>query len=305
MNEQDQLASELIRKAKRLEEQGLFDEALSCWQTALKQDPNPYLLCAAGRLATKMARWEEAEQFFVSAISLAPDIDTPYECLGLLYSEQDDFEVAKAYFEKCLAIRETAQVYTLLGVSQSKLGMIAAAKDSFEKALQLDPNYEEAYYNLALIFRNEQPAEAVALLQKALELDPKYALAHREIGFALRKLERYSEAEHHLRYAIELDDSDGWAYMYLGNLLWATGDLTSAEEAFKLAIKVWPDVSTPYWCLASFYEYQGRLQEATDLYEKSLEIDPDDSEANYRYGLLLKTLWQDAKARIYLLRSGR
>jgi len=50
---------------------------------------------------------------------------------------------------------------------------------SLNEAIRIDPNYEEAYYNLGLTYREEQTAKAVELFDKAVELDPDYAMAHR------------------------------------------------------------------------------------------------------------------------------
>ena len=303
MNSDSLTIDELIDKAEQLAETGAINEAIECWHSILRRKSDPILLCQFGRLATKLGRWAEAEQAFLSAIELAPELPSPYECLGLLCLERDDFELARDYFEKCVGIEENARTFTLLGVVQSQLGLMVAARGSFSKALEIDPDYEEACYNLALTFRDTQSAKAISLFEKALELDPEYSAAHRELGWSLRRLEQFPEAVCQLRRAIELDDSDGWSYIYLGNTMWVTGELASAEQAFKMGIEVWPDDSLPYWCLAMFYEYQGRAQEAESLYQKSLQIDSDDPEANLHFGLYLKEIGELAKAKAYLRRA--
>jgi Flp pilus assembly protein TadD len=169
--------------------------------------------------------------------------------------------------------------------------------------LRIDPNYEEAYYNLAVTLRDDQNTNALQLFEKAVELDPGYALAHRELGWSLRKLDRYRKAEYHIRRAVELDDSDGWAHIYLGNLPWGKGDLLAAERAFLKATEVWPEDCVPYWCLAIFYEYTGRPSEADFFYESALQLNPDDPQANMRFGLYLKEIGDTAKAKLYLERT--
>lgn len=294
---------ELIDEADRLEDAGFVSEALEYWRSIVKRESDSTLLCRYGRLAMKSKEWVEAKEALLSAVALEPALSAPYNYLGLLYRDQDDLETSLYYFNKSLEVEENERTFTFLGSIQQQLGLIEEAQESFRQALHLNSNYEEAYYNLAVILSCEQPAEAISLLQKAVEIDPEYAIAHRELGWLLRGIDQYPEAEYHLRRAIELDSSNGWAYLYLGNLLWATGDLAAAEQAFKKAIEIWPDGSPSYWGLALFYHHRERTQEAENLYKKALQIDPDDPEANLRFGIYLKDIGKYKKARVYLERA--
>lgn len=296
---------ELVDKAEQLEEGGMLNEAFEVWGAAVRRESDPIILCQFGDVAMRLGKWSEAEQAFLSALKLAPELPSAYNHLGILLLEQGKPKNAEDYFKRSLKIEETASIFTLLGVAHLDLGMTEEARKSFRMALNLDSSYEEAYYNLAVIMKYEQPTEAIALLHKALELDPEYAIAHRELGWMLRLIDQYPEAEYHLRRAIELDGADGWAYIYLGNLLWATDDQGGAEQAFKKAIETWSDASPPYWCLAFFYERQGRSQEAEHLYKEALLIDPENIEANLRFGLYLKDIGEYIKAKDYLERANK
>ncbi|HNB71585.1 MAG TPA: tetratricopeptide repeat protein [Acidobacteriota bacterium] len=300
MDDQGLTTEELIKKAEQREEAGLLQEAMECWRTVFKHNSDPICLCQLGRLAKELRQWTEAEQFFLSAIELAPKIRIPYDQLGLLHLHQNNLETAIEYFEQSLAIKGKPGIYSLLGVAQNRLGMTAAARESYEQALKLDPNYEEACYNLGITFREEQPDKAITLFQRAIELDPDYACAYRELGWVQRRTDQFTSAEYNLRKAIELDDQDGWAYIYLGNLLWGKEDVVSAEKAFQLAVKVWPDESISHWSLGDLYWNQEQTQEAKSLYERAVELEPDDAQANFRLGLLLKELGEFTKAKFYL-----
>ncbi len=273
MNDSSMTTEELIDKADQLEDAGSINEAMECWRTILKSSSDPVLLCRFGILAMEQGERAEAEQAFLSAIAKAPNLSIAYESLGLLKLEQNNLEAAQDYFKKSLQIKQSARTLTFLGSAQLRLGLTAAARQSFRKALQIDFNYIEAHFNLALTFRNKQASKAITFLQKDID---------------------------HLRRAIELNPSDGWAYVYLGNLLWASGELASAEQALKMGITVWPDDSLTHWCRASFYEFQGQTQEAKKLYQRAVQLDNNDPEANLRFGLFLKELGEGKKARFYL-----
>lgn len=305
MNYDRLTTEELTDKAEQLEESGKLNEALEYWHAAVQREPDDaVILCQFGNLARTLERWSEAERALKSAVNLAPELPNPCTLLGFLYFDQDMLEKAMSYFQKSLEIEPTAGVFTSLGVVQLELGLTDDARASLEKAIRIDPNYEEAYYNLGLTYREDQPSKVVELFEKAVELDPEYAMAHRELGWALSRLrEKDAEAEYHLRKAIELNDEDGWAHIYLGNIFWQREDLSSAEQSFKKAVEVWPEIAVPYWCLALFYEHQGRKAEAERFYQQGLDLDPDDPQANKLFGIYLKDIGEPAKARTYLERA--
>jgi tetratricopeptide (TPR) repeat protein len=297
---------DLTELAEKLEDTGSISEALSAWREALKYYTTPYLLYRFGRLAFELVDWAEVERALLSAIDLAPSFALPYTALGGFYVERGDYELGEAMLTKGLElwrdagldVEETAEPYTLLGIAQVYNRTPIAARESFKNAINADPNYEESYYNLAVI--EDRPSDAITLFHKAIEIDPEYQAAHRELGRVLKQSQRYREAEYHLRRSLELDDSDGRAYIYLGNLLWTKNELGAAEGAFNRAIEVWPDDSFPHWCLGIFYEYQGRRQEADFFYEKAVQLDPDDPQSQQRFGLFLKKLGENAKAKVHL-----
>jgi len=305
MSEQDLTTENLIDEADRLEESGELNEALRYWRLAAERAPDAVVLCRLGNVAMDIGDLSQAEQAFHSAIELSPDLPTAHNMLGLLYIERGDLESALSCFLRSAEIDESKRTLTFLGSVQLQLGLTQRARDSLTKALALDPNYEEASYNLGLAYRTEAPAEAIAYFRRAIKIDPEYALAHRELGWALRGIGRYAEAERHLRKAIELDESDGWAHIYLGNLLWISGDSRAAEQAFIKAKGVWPDDSIPCWSLGLFYEYENRSAEASFYYESAVHLNPDDPEANRRFGLFLSDIGESAKAEPFLERARR
>jgi len=300
MDEEEPSIERLVEEARRLEEQGATEQALDSWRAVISREQDPDYLCKFGMLALDSGRWSEAEEAFASAIKIAPTEPEAYEGMGILLEQLGQYERAKAYLTKSLDLEKTASAFTVLGCSQMGLDEFDAARDSFRAALKIDPNYEEAYYNMALTFTGEQLGESVTLLRQAIEIDPAYAKAHREVGWRLYKTGQPQEGKTHLMYAIDLNPSDGWSYIYLGNLMWRAGELDSAERMFKRAGEVWPDSSVPYWSLAMFYEYSNRPGQAQPLYEKALREDPADPVVYRRYGLLLKDLGLLDKAKNYL-----
>ena len=75
------------------------------------------------------------------------------------------------------------------------------AEQNLRKALELEPTYEEAMYNLAELLRESAPDEAVALYRKGLEIDPTTLrrIAASRVSFTIRsssKRRRIMRGEH-------------------------------------------------------------------------------------------------------------
>jgi len=294
----------LIEKAEQLEQSGRLTQALEVWRAITVRDPDPETLGEFANLAVKLERWAEAEEALMRASKIAPELPNPHTLLGFLYFERNMLDKAVKCFQKSLAIEPSASVFTSLGVAQLELGLTEDGRGSLEQAISLDPEYEEAYYNLGLVYRETEQSRSIDLFAKAVTLDPEYAQAHRELGWALSRCEgKNAEAEYHVRRAIELNSEDGWAHIYLGNILWQRNDLNFAEQSFKKAVEVWPNIGVPYWCLALFYEHVGRMEDANRLYGQGVAVDPHDTEANKLFGIYLNDMGETARARTYLERA--
>ena len=95
---------------------------------------------------------------------------------GLINYKNKNFEEAKKYYEQIIATNENITAASLgLGASQYQLGDIPNASKSFEDALKSKNSniQDRAYYNLGNVLYNQQRMEeSVAFYRKALELDP-------------------------------------------------------------------------------------------------------------------------------------
>ena len=86
---------------------------------------------------------------------------------------------------------------------------IAPALANLKKAVQKDPNYADAHFNLGVLYRmTRRPAEAKRELETALNLDPKNSKAWGHLGFIFAQLGDARESERCFRKALELDPSD-------------------------------------------------------------------------------------------------
>src|SRR5580692_1125815 len=85
---------------------------------------------------------------------------------------------------------QDAQLSFRIGLLRGQAGDFAGAVKAFKQALEIQPNFAEAHYNLGLALladSGNMPAwkEALAQFQAALAAQPKYFQAQRMAGVAL------------------------------------------------------------------------------------------------------------------------
>ena len=160
------------------------------------------------------------------------------------------------------------------------------AKQLFEEAIGLDPNYPTPYEFLAIAHLMDitdryttSPAESLkkahALSQKLLSLDTSSAGAHRVLSFLYFAKKEYERAVAEARRAIELDpnDADGYAFWALA-LTWS-GRYKQAISQYEKAIVLNP--LPPSWYLADFgrdYFWTGQTAKAIEVFRGLAHRDP-------------------------------
>ena len=127
----------------------------------------------------------EAERLFLQASETDSTNYLAYYNLGLLASDQDRLEEARTYLEKALSLKENdADILTALGTVHLKSGQDAEAEKLFQKALELGES-EVLYNNLGtILFRRKDYRKAKELYRKALDMNPDYQEARENIALA-------------------------------------------------------------------------------------------------------------------------
>jgi hypothetical protein len=83
------------------------------------------------------------------------------------------------------------------------------AYDQLRRAIQAEPNYDEAHYILGVLFRLErQFGKARQEFETTLRLNPKHLKAHGNLGFVYAELGNAAEAESQFRIELETNPDD-------------------------------------------------------------------------------------------------
>ncbi len=176
---------------------------------------------------------------------------------------------------------------------ERRLETLLEAREQFEQATQLDPNYAEAYAGLAdavlLLFNNHQtiPREealsvAQIALDKALSINPDLADAYASMILLKSKIwdetrsgPGLEEAEIAFQRAIDLNPNHPRAYMWFATVRTAEQRYNDAIALYLQALRVDPLGRIPYANLPVLYALMGRNDDALELNLKAVRIHPE------------------------------
>jgi tetratricopeptide (TPR) repeat protein len=128
--------------------------------------------------------------------------------------------------------------------------------------------------------------QAVREFSLALESDPDYAEAHYNLGTLYLKQGKVEEARRHLERAVELRHEYPDALNNLGLLAAQGGDSPAAIRYFQQAIDQRPDYALAFYNLGNVYRREQHFSEAQQALERAVALAPDDPEVNYGIGML-------------------
>ena len=80
-------------------------------------------------------------------------------------------------------------LFNIVGASNAELRQFDAAIESYKKALEIKPDYAEAYYNMGIALKDKGDTEAaIDSYKQALKIEPDYAEAYNNMGVALKRV---------------------------------------------------------------------------------------------------------------------
>ena len=169
----------------------------------------------------------------------------------------------------------------MLGLSAWKSGQLPRAKESFERAVELDPSHVKSRLNLSrVLLELREPREASEQIQAALRLDSTSAEVHRLMGRVQMAL---GESENSLvayRTALTLDAHDVWSMNNMGLLLIELGRFEEALKPLARAVQLDSGIAVFRNNFGMALERTGHFVAATESYRAAVSIDPGYSKAS-------------------------
>jgi tetratricopeptide (TPR) repeat protein len=252
----------------------------------------------------------EAIAYFQQATNLDPGFALAYVGLadsyvGQVYlgtlAPEEGLARAQAAVDKALALDDQLgeAYHSLAGIKWERRDY-KGAEAMYRRALELNPNYEMAYYYLGDLLRDGRSEEALALHRKAAELDPLSAGIITSTGWDLESLGRFDDALARYQRAIEVDPGFAQAYTSIGRYYWlVSGQLDEAVVWYAKGISLDPGNPLESAGLGLYFLNLGDPGKAEYWIERSLELGPESENPIFAMQLLHLYLGDEATALDY------
>jgi tetratricopeptide (TPR) repeat protein len=201
------------------------------------------------------------------------------------------YNEARQSLEKAVELDPNFAVAHLwLAWSYSAIGDRKARNEAYEKAKALSPKAtdKERLYIEASYARSieRNPEKRFSILKEMARKYPKEKRVHYYLGSYYGGKRMYDQEIEELNKALELDPNYGSALNSIAYTYSDMGDYDKALEYFKKYASVSPGDANPLDSIAELYFRMGRLDEAIAKYKETLEVKPDFFQTYWRVGYI-------------------
>ena len=178
-----------------------------------------------------------------------------------------------------------------------RYGRHGEAVQAFEKVIELEPDFDQAYYAMGLAFWSQKDFEpAIAAFKQATKINPNLYYYWRYLGSSYLKLEQYAEAEAAYSQAIHKNPEDFVLYVERGDVLLRESELQGAIESYTQAIRINSKHPWAYNNRGVAYANLGQYEQAIANYSQAIAINPQDDYAYNNRGAAYADLGQYEQA---------
>ncbi len=251
-----------------------IDEADAVFREALTQDET--LASAAfgrGEVGIRRGQFDVARRFYEHAVQHAPQEPTFHKSLaealrGMGNSEAA--EIAEARYRRTLAERYLHQAHWFIEKKQ-----LRQALGPLQKALETDDMFIPALKDYAYLqMQLGELAAAKQTYQRVLTVEPASRQALLHLGMIAAKLGNRQNAAAHYLTLIKHDPDFMDTYVQLANLHERSGDLAAAEQALTMGIEHEPTWAPGYLWRGKIYQKQGASDLAETDFRRAIQLAP-------------------------------
>ncbi len=256
------------------------DKAFEELQEAVKLDPkNDFAHVRLAVLLSDEGRTDEALAEIDTALKLNPKSKWAWLWQGwILAKNKKDLVGAREAYGKALNLDSRFDMafynYAWTFVEQEPADH-DKARENFEKALAINPDYKEALYGLGMVYGTQNQYEIAALyLDKAIAIDKTFLTAWKWHGIIRAEQERYEDALTDFSKAIELAPSQPELYVRRARVYEKTGQIPKAVDDLTYAGELAPEDKRTWLYLGDVFLRVEELDKALAYYQKAIGLEP-------------------------------
>jgi len=152
-------ARALAKQAEAAFASGDLNQAESLYKKALEFGPNnASLLVSLAAIETRMGKLDESEKLLQQALHLDLKNAPAWLLLGMNYlEEKKNDEAFASLIQAALYDDRNPRIHNYLGIAAGRKGWNEPSEDELRKAIELDPQYADANFNLAVLYLRRTP----------------------------------------------------------------------------------------------------------------------------------------------------
>ena len=253
-----------------------------------------------GLAAAASGRLEEAVEYLEQAVAAAPAVRSMRTNLGLALARLGRHDQAAQTYRAALEL-EPGHAGTLakLGRVLAHLGRLDEAVGSLEQAAALEPGNPDTANALGAVLaaRPETAGAARRQFERAVQLDAGFGEAWRNLGLAEARAEHWTRAAEAYARAVALEPPTGQLFYQWGVSLGRAGRREEAQAAYERASAAEPNLAEAWNNLGHVQAALGQPEAARVSLERALAVRPGYVEARYNLGVTLQSLERLDEAR--------
>ena len=167
------------------------------------------------------------------------------------------------------------------GVAALASGNTRSSIPLFERLVQLDPTYKEAWNKLGLSYMRAKQFElASTAFKKQIEADPADPQAHNYLGLAFEQQHKYDEAADAFLGQVALDPLDKLAHEAMGTVYLAQHEYEKAIPELEKAAVLSPEKPEIQLSLGEAYANLAQTDLALSCFQKAVALSPSPAISN-------------------------
>lgn len=285
---------------------GMYTQAIECYTKAieLKPDPNDYISRASCYFNRNDDDCDKSYRDVQNAIRLGND-SASVQLQAILYKSRMDFlrnaSIDKNQLDKMLELYENSiSTLNLKGTIYMNYKYFEDAANFYKKALEIDPAFDVAHANLAIVLLHQQkpqPKEAAERLEKAIQISPLEKHFYVELAKCYHNMGEGLNERKTLGRLIEVNRLRSEIHRENGKAVYRLKRYQRAVNYFQMA---WNEYESPFVLndLACAYCGLEQYHQAIVCLEKALKLKEDYWLAWFNLGNCQLLLQQNELAKI-------
>lgn len=211
-----------------------------------------------GYIHSQLGKFDKAREFFNHAVSIQDYNAGAYYYLGLLDEHDGKFSAATDNYHKSLELQpndptgrayqrlsklserqgKLDEMYYYMGCNFDSRNMLDDAACRFQRVLDINPQFVEAYIGLGNTLRKlKKHEDAISSYEKALACNPSLSKAHRELGITLGGIKQFEAGLRCLERALSLQPDDAESHYWKAITLLMLGRLSEGWDEYEWRMK--------------------------------------------------------------------